>query len=185
MTTKINRNLSKQQKLWARYYISNSFNATQAAIDAGYGRTGASTRGYEFSHNSVVVDYVCTLVNKRNKRLDIKAERVLRRIIEIDELDLIDITGNEGQLLPVDRWPKSWRTSISAVEVAELNGRGVMRKIKLPDKLRNLELLGKHIDVQAWKGDARDSGADSPPPLQISFDSAEPKGDVRTTNANP
>ena len=28
---------------------------------------------------------------------------------------------------------------------------GVLRKIKWPDKLKKLELLGKHVDVQAWK----------------------------------
>ena len=27
----------------------------------------------------------------------------------------------------------------------------IVKKIKWPDKLRNLELLGKHIDIQAFK----------------------------------
>ncbi len=28
---------------------------------------------------------------------------------------------------------------------------GLLKKIKWPDKVKNLELLGKHVDVQAFK----------------------------------
>ena len=36
----------------------------------------------------------------------------------------------------------------------------VVKKIKWPDKLRNLELLGKHVDIKAWDGEQ--TGDNSP-----------------------
>jgi phage terminase small subunit len=35
---------------------------------------------------------------------------------------------------------------------------GLLKKIKWPDKVKNLELLGKHVDVQAFKEQKELSG---------------------------
>jgi len=73
-------------------------------------------------------------------------------------MDVIDILQDSGELKPVSQWPKVWRQYLSGFEVAELTeGRGdnkkligVLKKIKWPDKLKNLEMLGKHLQVGAF-----------------------------------
>lgn len=45
---------NKQWELFARAYISNYGNKTQAAIDAGYKRSGASKQGNRLSNNDQV-----------------------------------------------------------------------------------------------------------------------------------
>ena len=87
----------------------------------------------------------------------IGAEYVLKRLKEIDELDVIDILNDDmGSFKPVKEWPKAWRISISGVDIQHLMSNGeeidtLVKKIKWPDKTKNLELLGRHVDVQAFK----------------------------------
>nr|WP_164508640.1 hypothetical protein [Halomonas aestuarii] len=72
-------------------------------------------------------------------------------------MDVIDILNDDGGLKPIRDWPKVWRTTISGLDLSELwEGHGderqlvgLLKKIKWPDKPKNLELLGKHVAVQA------------------------------------
>ena len=93
------------------------------------------------------------------EKFSVDAEYVLGRLVEIDQMDLLDILNDDGSLKFVTEWPKIWRNFISGIDLAELfEGRGddrkmigVMKKIKWPDKVKNLELLGKHVSVNAFR----------------------------------
>ena len=154
--------LTEQQKLWAKLYVKHNFNASKAAREAGYAESSAQSRGYENSHNTLILIEVARLVEERNKRLQIDADYVLQRLIEVDQLDVLDIIEDDGEVKPLSEWPKSWRTLISGIDVSEIfegYGRdrsmtGLLKKIKWPDKTKNLEMLGKHIDVRAWEKEA-------------------------------
>lgn len=100
------------------------------------------------------------LQKERNERNKVDADYVLNRLVEIDQLDVLDILRDDLEgIRPLTEWPKAWRTSISGIDVNELfeysEGKkelsGLIKKIKFPDKTKNLELLGKHIGVQAFK----------------------------------
>jgi phage terminase small subunit len=95
------------------------------------------------------------LTQKRNERSKIDADYVIKRLAEIDQMDVKDILDDEGGLLPVNEWPKQWRITVSGIEVSKLkvgqDGSAILSKIKWPDKVKNLELIGKHVDVQAWR----------------------------------
>ncbi len=94
-----------------------------------------------------------------NDEFEINAKYVLNRLVQIDRMDVIDIITDEDTLKPISEWPPVWRQFIAAFDVEELfAGRGderlrigLLKKVKWPDKIRNLELLGKHIDVSAFK----------------------------------
>lgn len=102
---------------------------------------------------------MAVLLAKRVARADIDADYVLKRLVEIDELDILDIMSDDMSIKPLNEWPKVWRTTITSIDVLEeFMGKGedrdlvgFIKKLKLPDKLKNLELLGKHVDVLAWK----------------------------------
>lgn len=105
-----------------------------------------------------VQEYLDKARAERAERCKVDSDYVLKRLVEIDELDVIDIIGDNGGLLPIREWPKPWRRYISGFDVAEIfEGKGdereivgVLKKIKWPDKLKNLELLGKHLKVGAF-----------------------------------
>ena len=95
-----------------------------------------------------------------DEKFRIDAQYVLTRVSQIDQLDVLDIMdADTGALLPVTQWPREWRTLISGIDVAEIAaGRGdnrrvlgQIKKLKWPDKIKNLELMGRHVDVQAFR----------------------------------
>ncbi|MDR5867934.1 terminase small subunit [Halomonas koreensis] len=99
------------------------------------------------------------VAKKAEEEFSVDATYVLKRLVEIDQMDVADILADDGSILPVKQWPKAWRRTLSAMDVAELwegygeerEQTGLLKKIKWPDKVKNLELLGKHVDVQAFK----------------------------------
>lgn len=93
---------------------------------------------------------------KAETELGINAEYVLRKLKEMQELDVLDIvTDDLTAFKPLNLWPKTWRTSISGLDLAQIiqgeDMTTVIKKIKWPDKVKNLELIGKHVDVNAFQ----------------------------------
>ncbi|MNL19236.1 Terminase small subunit [compost metagenome] len=91
----------------------------------------------------------------REQRVTVDADYVMRRMVEIDQMDVLDIMTDDMSLKPVSQWPKVWRQYLSGFDVAEMfegggderEMVGILKKIKWPDKVRNLELLGKHLGM--------------------------------------
>lgn len=152
------KGLTVRQEAFCQEYII-SLNATQAAIKAGYSPKTAQMQSSRLLSNVMVSQRVAELKSERSDRTQINADYVLNRLVEIDQMDVADILNDEGGVKPVFQWPKVWRQFISGFDVAELwegsgderEQIGVLKKIKWPDKVKNLELLGKHVDVNAFK----------------------------------
>lgn len=144
--------LTDKQELFAREFIKD-LNATQAAIRAGYSAKTAQEQSSRLLSNVMVQSRIGELKADRNEQVGIDAAYVLKRLVEIDQMDVLDILLANGELKPIKDWPKTWRTTLSGMDVAEMAGdaAGLLKKIKWPDKVKNLELLGKHVDVQAFK----------------------------------
>ncbi|WP_210506704.1 terminase small subunit [Pantoea ananatis] len=144
--------LTDKQEMFCREYLID-LNATQAAIRAGYSEKTARASGHENLTKPDVQSRIADLKSQRNEQVNIDAAYVLRRLVEIDEMDVMDILLANGELKPVMDWPKVWRTSLSGIDVTEIAGdaAGLLKKIKWPDKVKNLELLGKHVTVQAFR----------------------------------
>jgi phage terminase small subunit len=144
--------LTDKQELFAREFIVD-LNATQAAIRAGYSEKSSRNQGARMMANDDILTRIAALKADRNEEVGIDAAYVLRRLVEIDQMDVLDILLANGELKPIKDWPKTWRTTLSGMDVTEMAGdaAGLLKKIKWPDKVKNLELLGKHVDVQAFK----------------------------------
>ncbi|WP_075180573.1 terminase small subunit [Pantoea sp. 1.19] len=144
--------LTDKQELFAREYLSD-LNATQAAKRAGYSDKTAYSIGQENLKKPEIQDRIAELKAERNERAQVNADYVLRRLVEIDQMDVLDILNANGELKPIKDWPKVWRTTLSGMDVTEVAGdaAGLLKKIKWPDKVKNLELLGKHVTVQAFR----------------------------------
>jgi phage terminase small subunit len=147
--------LTDKQELFAREYLSD-LNATQAAKRAGYSEKTAYSIGQENLKKPEIQTRIAELNAERLERTRVGADYVLRRLVEIDQMDVLDILLANGELKPIKDWPKTWRTTLSGMDVTEMPGDvpGSLKKIKWPDKVKNLELLGKHVDVQAFKEQA-------------------------------
>ncbi|WP_442596325.1 terminase small subunit [Parapusillimonas sp. JC17] len=162
--------LTPKKRCFAAEYIKD-LNATQAAIRAGYSERTAKSQGQRLLTDVDVAALIGELQQRRNERVQIDADYVLRRLFEIDQMDVLDIMTEDMSLRPVSEWPKVWRQYLSGFDLAEMfEGRGedremvgILKKIKWPDKVKNLELLGKHVDVQAFREQVGHSGPNGGP----------------------
>lgn len=152
--------LTAQQEAYCQEYVKCPENQTQAATNAGYSPNTAGKFASQNMRDERIQKRIAELMEERNKRLRVSADYVLLRLVEIDQMDVIDILDDEGGLKPISQWPKVWRTSISAVDINRIRMamkddeediESTLQKIKWPDKVKNLELIGKHVDVNAFK----------------------------------
>ena len=151
--------LTAKQEMFCLEYLID-LNATQAAIRAGYSEKTAHSIGNENLIKPLIQDRISELNTKRLDSVDLDAKYVLKRLVEIDSLDVIDILDSDGCMKQIIDWPKEWRTSISGLDINEMivgDISSVVKKIKWPDKLKNLELLGRHVDIKAWDGESSSS----------------------------
>ncbi len=146
-------NLNDRQARFVDEYLID-LNGTQAAIRAGYSAKTANEQASRLLANVSVQAQLQRRMKDREQRTEINADYVLKRLVEIDQLDVLDILDNAGNFKPIMEWPKTWRQTLSGVDLQEImlgDVETVIRKIKWPDKLRNLELLGKHVAVSAFR----------------------------------
>ncbi|HID3655994.1 TPA: terminase small subunit [Serratia marcescens] len=148
--------LNAQMERFCQEYIKNPDNQTAAAAAAGY--KNASVSASRNMDSPKVQERIAELMKQRNKRTKISADYVLNRLIEIDQMDVLDILNDDGGLKPISDWPKVWRTTLSGLDISttitnfdETTLENMLKKIKWPDKVKNLELIGKHVDVMAFK----------------------------------
>ena len=145
--------LNDKQEMFCLEYLVD-LNATKACIRAGYSEKTANRIGSELLTKPHVQERISELKAKRNERVEVNSDWVLTQLVDIHNLDVIDILDNMGNFKPIVDWPKPWRMYLSGFDLSELNANDVettVRKIKWPDKVKNLELIGKHVDVQAFK----------------------------------
>lgn len=147
--------LTAKQQAFVEHYLV-SLNASDAALKAGYSKKTAPYIGAENLKKPLIKAFIEKSKRERSERVKVDADYVLKRLFEIDQLDVADILNDDHSLKPVKDWPKAWRLSISAIDIKQLESADpnidvILKKIKWPDKLKNLELIGKHVDVKAFE----------------------------------
>ena len=150
--------ITAMQEAYAQEYTKCPENQTQAAINAGFSPNTAAVKASVMMRDERIQKRIAELMEERNKRLRVSADYVLLRLVEIDQMDVIDILNDDGTLKPIREWPKIWRTTLSGFDLSstimnmnEDSIETILKKIKWPDKVKNLELIGKHVDVNAFK----------------------------------
>ncbi|WP_094168747.1 terminase small subunit [Citrobacter braakii] len=150
--------LTAMQEAYCQSYIKTPENQTQAAINAGFSPNTAHVKASVMMRDERIQKRIAELMAERNKRLRVSADYVLLRLVEIDQMDVLDILNDDGTLKPIRQWPKIWRTTLSGFDLSstimnmdETSIETILKKIKWPDKVKNLELIGKHVDVNAFK----------------------------------
>ena len=148
-----------------RRFAEEYFQAEVPSLAGAYRLAGGKAKdadkaGSEIMKYPEVQEYVASLRAARSKRTQIDADYVLNRLKEMDELDVTDIINDDlSGFKPLSEWPKAWRRSINAIDISEIAKASgsdasdfpvVIKKIKWPDKVKNLELIGKHVSVQAF-----------------------------------
>lgn len=91
--------LTDMQELFCREYLKD-LNATQAAVRAGYSENSAQEQSSRLLSNAIVSDRVKELLDKRAKRIELTADKILNDIEEtrircMQGVPVKDREGNE------------------------------------------------------------------------------------------
>ncbi|EME1703204.1 terminase small subunit [Cronobacter sakazakii] len=157
--------LTDMQERYCQEYVKTPDAQGQAAKRAGF--SSYDNAAMRMMKDDRIIARIAELMEERNKRLRVSADYVLIRLVEIDQMDVLDILNDDGSLKPIREWPKVWRTSLSAMDINRIRMAGkdgeddiesTLQKVKWPDKVKNLELIGKHVDVNAFKERVEVSG---------------------------
>ena len=134
--------LTAKQKRFCEEYLID-LNATQAAIRAGYKNSDIGRRLVTKSH---VSDYIEELRKEQSKRTEISADRVLAELAAIAFSDRTELAkvNDHGlvEFTPTDDLTESVKKVIAGIEEGKYG-----TKITTYDKLKALELLGKHLGL--------------------------------------
>jgi phage terminase small subunit len=153
------KNLTKKQEIFVAEYLVD-FNATRAAIAAGYSENGAEVRGSELLRNRKVSEVIAQKTDQRLQKLGLSADRVLLEIARIATLDMRKLFNSDGSPKDILTLDDDTAAAIASFEAVELfdgsqgdqkHVTGLVKKVKAWDKLRALELYGKYKDHAWWK----------------------------------
>lgn len=140
--------LTKKQKRFVEEYLID-LNATQAAIRAGYSPDAAQQIGSENLSKPVIKNAIDKAIAERSRRTGINQDRVIHEIAKLAFLNPIDVINMDDGTIKGET-NRDDTACIASVKVKTIPARdGVIteREIKTYDKLKALELLGKHIGM--------------------------------------
>lgn len=153
--------MTDQQRLFCEEYLID-LNARQAALRAGY-RPASADKACEWinpDHPSkpqlrALIDQELA---KRSKRTGVTADRVVRELARIAFADPTDVIDPEtgGLKREIDREDRAIIAGYRKKEGDDW----VEREVKLADKTRALELLGKHLGM--WTETVHVDGVEIP-----------------------
>lgn len=153
----------KQQRFVDEYLID--LNATQAAIRAGYSEKTARVVGAQNLSKLNIQAEIQKAMNEREKRTEVTADKVVQQLAKIAFSDIKDVVswGEQDIVVGVNKQtgqPVKRREMTIGVKPADevdgtvlseitetTNNQGRKIGVKLNDRMKALELLGRHLGM--------------------------------------
>lgn len=137
--------LTLKQSLFVSEYMKDK-NALQAAIRAGYSEASAGWRGCTLLKDPKVQAAIAERTEAAENRSQVTVDRVLLELSRIAFADTTKVAYIEGGRLRVaDTKDLDADTRLAISEISQSIGNTVTTKVKLHDKIRALELIGRHL----------------------------------------
>jgi phage terminase small subunit len=153
--------LNAKQERFCQEYLKD-LNATQAAIRAGYSADTAYSQAHDLLKKPELQAEIDRLKSERSRETKIDANWLLTRLAAEAEADLSDLYDEDGRLKSVKDWPDIWRKGLVAGVKTSVSEDGVaIIDVKVSDRVRRLELIGKHVSVQAFQENVNHTGLDA------------------------
>lgn len=140
--------MTKKQKRFVEEYLID-LNATQAAIRAGYSPDTAGSIGNENLKKPEICACVEKAMAERSKRTGVCADRVVQELAKIAFLNLRDLIDPKTAAVREDASDEDTAAlqSIKVKKSYSETGESIEREAKAADKLKALELLGRHLGM--------------------------------------
>lgn len=147
-----NFKLTPKQALFVLEYLKD-FNATQAAIRAGYSADTAQKNAHRLMAIDGIAKEIKAATAKRLESAELSAARVLEEYRRIAFVNIKDFHDEHGNIKPIQEWSEDMGAAVAATETILKNvaaGDGIvdrLYKLKLWDKLKALQDLAKYFGL--------------------------------------
>ena len=140
--------MTKKQKQFVEEYLID-LNATQAAIRAGYSPDTAQQMGSENLSKPVIKNAIDKAMADRSRRTGINQDRVIREIAKLAFLNSVDVINMDEATVKgeANRDDTACIASVKVKVIPTEGGNITEREVKTYDKLKALELLGRHLGI--------------------------------------
>lgn len=164
------RKSDDRMEVFARQYIKLQFNGKHAAIAAGYSKKTAEATASRMLRNSKVKGLLAKFSAPANKKMNISVERTLTELARCAYLDPRMLFRNDGSIKHISELDDDTAACIAGVEMGGRGGKRVER-VKMTDKLRALDMLGRYLKLFSEEHAATDLGVrvivmDMPRPMR-------------------
>lgn len=140
--------MTKKQKRFVDEYLID-LNATQAAIRAGYSPDTAKQMGSENLSKPDLRAAIDRAIAERSRRTGINQDRVIRELAKVAFLNPVDVIDMDEATIrgEANRDDTACIASVKVKTIPTDDGTITEREVKTYDKLKALELLGKHLGM--------------------------------------
>lgn len=146
--------LTNKQHAFVEAYLG-CFNATKAAITAGYSEKTARSIG---SENLTKPD-IQSEINRRMSEAAMNATEVMYHLAQVARSDIDDVMKIDGNLPFIDMEKAKAAAKTGLIKKIKITKTGI--EFELHDKMRALELIGRHhalfsdtIKIDDWRSKA-------------------------------
>jgi phage terminase small subunit len=156
------RKLTQKERAFVIEY-QKDFSGTDAVLRAKYhpkDRQIASQIAWTLLHRPLVAEALERDVSERLKRLGDRADATIEELLKIGHFDIRKLFNTDGSLKPPVEWDDATAAAVAGLQVVELEGRGEgqakigqVKKLKMLDKTKALELLGRHQKLFGTEGE--------------------------------
>ena len=160
--------LTPKQKIFADEYLidPNATRAYKMAYPNVTKEETAAAAGARLLRNVKVEEYIQERMKDREKRTEITQDMVLKELAKVGFFDIRRLFDDSGKPLDITGLDNETAACIVGLEVMDIyEGTGddkefvgYIKKYKLSDKLKALEMIGRHLGMFKDKMDIQHSG---------------------------
>ena len=149
------RDVEARYNIFVEQYLTNGFNATAAAIEAGFSPKSAPSKANELLNDPRIQLRLKKEYDRRRVQFEVNEARVMQELASIALLDMAELYDDQGKLLTIHEMPERARRALSSIRTfTEYEGFGRDREavgetklVNVESKIKALELLGKHFKM--------------------------------------
>jgi phage terminase small subunit len=148
--------MKTRRQMFVEEYLRD-YNATQAAIRAGYAENSAGEEGHRLLKNAQIKKAIEKRKAAILETIQQDQIRTLREIQKIAFIDIRHLYNEKGELKSPSEWDEATAAAVASTETVrrstgEKDDDGnvvyeTVLKVRLWDKVKALELMGKHQNI--------------------------------------
>ena len=143
------KNLTDKQDIFVREYLI-SLNGAEALRKAGYKTKRPEKYAHELRKNPDIAAAIEDGMKARAQRLEVAADNVVKELAKVAFFDLcriVTIEKNGIKIKETENISADDRCALADIHDTTTRSGGYSRRVKAHDKLRALELLGRHLGM--------------------------------------